>query len=102
MKAGKPIFEKNKSTGLLVAAIIAILFSLLFWKSFLPDFVHFSNDGPLSIQNVTWLRLPQALIGQWDDLNSIGSNSGASPLSLSSLIRWGLGPVGYSKFLAPI
>jgi hypothetical protein len=42
------------------------------------------------------------LTGSWDDLNDIGGSGGAAPPSLTTVIRWGLGPVGCSKFVAPI
>ena len=87
-------------------------FSLLscwrsFWRCFLGKafcraYVHFSNDGPLGQQNATWLRLPAAFTGCWDDLNDIGASVGSYPLGLSALIRWALGPVGFAKFFPPI
>jgi len=74
----------------------------LFLRSLDPDFVVFSNDGPLGIQMSAWLRLPQAFFGQWYDLNSIGTNAGASLPDLTNLIRLAIGPVRYAKFSAPI
>jgi hypothetical protein len=79
-----------------------IVLSILFWRSFLPGFVHFSNDGPLGIQNSAWIRLPEGFTGLWYDLNSIGNNAGSFSPDLATLIRWVIGPVVYSKFLAPI
>jgi len=83
---------------LLLAGVLA----LLFWQSFLPDFVHFSNDGPLGQQMTEWTRLPAGMTGMWDDLNDVGFNAGTFSLGVNTLIRWGLGPLGYSKFLAPV
>jgi len=37
----------SRSRGLLFAALLAVILAALFWKSFLPGYVHFSNDGPL-------------------------------------------------------
>ena len=81
--------------------LLAAILGLLFWKSFAPGFVHFSNDGPLGQQNAAWHQLPAAFTGCWYDLNDIGSSAGAVSLSLSSLIFWVLGSVGYAKFLTP-
>jgi len=88
-------------------ALLAIVLAILFWKSFLPGYVHFSNDGPLAQQNAAYLQLPGAFTGCWDDLNGIGINSGAFSPSITAGIRWildslGLGAVGFSKFFQPI
>jgi len=99
------VTQKNpasKPGGLLVALLLVVILSVLFCKSFLPDYVHFSNDGPLGQQNPEWIKLPYGFTGMWDDLNDIGSNVGAAPLSLTTLIRWGFGPVGCAKFFAPV
>jgi hypothetical protein len=74
----------------------------LFWRSFLPGFVHFSNDGPLGQQNADWLKLPGAMTGMWDDLNDVGFAGGAFTLWVTAFIKFALGPVGYAKFLAPV
>jgi hypothetical protein len=100
--------KNNSFTGMtwgrrfLPVALLFLILAVLFGKSFLPDYVHFSNDGPLGQQNTTWSQLPQAFTGSWGDLNNIGGSPGAFPLGLNALIRWALGPVGYAKFLVPI
>jgi hypothetical protein len=86
----------------LVPAFFAAVLACLFWRSFLPGFVHFNNDGPLGMLSAAWLQFPQALTGQWYDLNSIGSNAGTSSPDFLALIRWGFGPVGCAKFIAAI
>jgi hypothetical protein len=88
--------------GLFFAGLLTIILCCLFWRSFLPGYVHFSNDGPLGSQKSAWLHLPEAFTGLWDDLNSIGINGGSWPPSINGMIRWVLGPVGYSKFLPPV
>ena len=82
--------------------LLTVILSCLFWASFLPGYVHFANDGPLGQLNAAWSQLPAAFVSSWGDLTGIGGNAGSLPLGLSGLIRWVLGPVGYSKFLAPI
>jgi hypothetical protein len=94
--------RKPKSHALQVIALLAVLLGLLFWKCFLPDYVHFSNDGPLGQQNAAWRQLPAAFTGSWYDLNDIGSSAGAIAPAPDPLIFWMLGPVGYAKFLVPI
>jgi len=81
--------------------LVAVL-GALFWRSFLPEFVHFSNDGPLGQLNTAWFALPQAFKEAWDDLNDIGSNAGTFPLNINGLIRWSLGSIYYAKFLPPL
>ena len=78
--------------------LLALILVVLFWRSFLPDYVHFSNDGPLGEQNVNWLRLPSAMFGMWDDLNDVGYGTGAFSAGITMVLKWVLGPVGYAKF----
>jgi hypothetical protein len=82
--------------------LLAIILSILFCKSFLPDYVHFSNDGPLGQQNAAYSRFPGILTGTWGDQNDIGSNGGAATPDFSALMGWFLGPVNDAKFLAAI
>ena len=81
--------------------LLAVLLAVLFWKSFMPGYVHFSNDGPLGQQNAAWARLPAGFAGVWGDLNDIGNSGGSFAPDLTTIFRWLIGPVGYSKFLAP-
>ena len=101
MKVTKPT-PTVRHDGRLIMCLLGIVLVLLFWRSFLPDYVHFSNDGPLGTQNADWLKLPTAIFGVWDDLNNIGFNAGAFPPNLYTLIHWVFGPVGYAKFFAPV
>lgn len=78
--------------------LLAIVLFILFWKSFLPDYVHFSNDGPLGAINTAQGKAPAGFYGTWDDLNDIGTSGGAFTPNISTLTSWFLGPVGYSKF----
>jgi hypothetical protein len=82
--------------------LLAVILAGLFWKSFLPGYVHFSNDGPLAQVNAAANRMPAALTGVWFDANGIGSSAGAPAPGVTSLLSGVLGPVGFSKFLAPI
>jgi hypothetical protein len=82
-------------------AIIAAAIAALFWRSFLPEYVHFSNDGPLGAQNVNYGRLPAGFTGMWNDLNLIGANGGTAGPGISVTIRWFFGAVGYAKFYQP-
>ena len=92
----------TKHSGLSGAALLVVVLAVMFWRSFLPDYVHFSNDGPLGQQNVDWLKLPGAMTGTWDDLNDVGFAGGAFTPGVTAFIKFALGPVGYAKFLAPV
>ena len=92
----------SRSRGLLFAALLAVILAALFWKSFLPGYVHFSNDGPLGQQNAAWRHVPTAFLGSWYDINDLGISSGSLAPAPSALIFWALGPLGYAKFVAPL
>jgi len=92
---------KVGSSFLSMAGLIALLLGLLFYRSFLPSEVHFSNDGPLGGLVEEQNQLPQTFTGAWTDLNSIGSGGGAAAPALSSLLRMVIGPVGFAKFFPP-
>ena len=94
----KKITAKN---GWLALGLMAAVLAGLFWRSFLFDYVHFSNDGPLGSQSVAWLKLPSAICGMWDDLNDTGFEAGALAPNFSTTLKL-LGAVGYAKFYAPI
>ena len=94
-----PVAKKNPFVAPL---ILLVVLAVLFWRGFLPGYVHFSNDGPLGQQNVNWQQMPGALTGMWDDLNDVGFAAGTFTPSLRAILYWSLGPVGYSKFYAPI
>jgi hypothetical protein len=91
-----------KSRPFLVPGLLVFVLAMFFWRSFLPGYVHFSNDGPLGQQNAAWLQLPGAFTGMWDDLNDIGFSAGTFSPGVSGILKWMLGPVGYAKFYAPI
>lgn len=82
-------------------AILAAILCILFWRSFLPEYVHFSNDGPLGAQVFIAAHVPEAFTGMWSDMNDIGAGA-VWTLSSSSLLNMIIGPVNYSKFLVPI
>ena len=85
-----------------VAAFLAVLLGLLFWKSFLPGVVHFSNDGPLGALMAQQLEPFEGVSGIWYDLNSTGFSGGNFSVGVWSTLLTVLGPVAYSKFITPI
>ncbi len=79
-------------------ALIIVVLVVLFWRSFLPDYVHFSNDWPIGQQNANWIKLPTAMTGMWDDLNGLGLNAAAFAPSVMMLLKSLLSPVMFAKF----
>jgi len=92
----------SRSSNFTFSAIfLAILLTLLFWRSLLPEYVHFNNDGPLGAQSVQYAKLPAAASGMWDDLSDAGFVAGVYSPGLTGALTWLLGSVGFAKFYAP-
>lgn len=83
-------------------AVLALALAWLFHASFAPGMVHFSSDGPLGVMKSQALAIPYALTGFWMDLSWVGMNGGTASSSVSYLLIWLLGPVGFAKFYPPI
>ncbi len=92
--------DKNKVSrelAVVVVCLVSVLF-LFFFKSFSADWIVFSNDGPLGANKSAAAQLPDAIFGQWWDLNWVGSAQPNAPASLTTALRWFLGPVFFAKF----
>jgi hypothetical protein len=101
MKATKPTFP-TRTAGLRAALLLGAVMLLFFWRSFVPGWVLFSNDGPLGVQKNACIQIPGAILGLWFDTNVLGGNGGGWPPSVSMCLRGLLGPFGYAKFIVPI
>ncbi len=97
-----PTASATRAPAIKILLLLAVILSVLFYRSFLPDYVHFSNDGPLGSQSSAFCQLPGAFTGVWGDLNDVGSSCGVWPVDINSIFRWFLGPLGYAKFFPPI
>src|SRR5471030_1439986 len=93
---------KGWNSFLPITGLLALVLGLFFYRSFIPQDVVFSNDGPLGGLVAEETQLPQGFTGIWNDLNSIGSGGGAAAPAVSELLRTIAGPVGYAKFFAPV
>jgi len=87
---------------LVVFACLAVVLSALFYKSFFPNFVVFSNDGPLGAAQAQAASTWANFTGYWQDLNWLGGRAVGGFLALGNLLFATLGPVLFSKFVAPI
>ena len=91
------------SSGLLwTLGVGAFVLAVLFWDSFDSRLVHFANDGPLGAAKREAMKLPEGFTGIWLDTFWLGAYQGSAPPSLSMVLLWLLGPVGFLKFFAPI
>lgn len=62
----------------------------------------FLNDGPLGALKADYNKTPDAFFGVWQDLNWVGSHGGSLLPSFTFGQFLALGPVGFSKFHAPV
>src|SRR5436190_9311808 len=99
----KPSGSRDKpGSGLAIMLLLLfLLISILFRWSYVSGYTIASNDGPLGALKTDSHRMPKMFFGGWHDLNSIGLREGAFP-NISYDLLWVLGPLGYSKFYAPI
>ena len=94
--------SKGRNQLLIMAGLLALLLGTLFFRSFDPDLVAFSNDGPLGASSTVYSKLPAGLSGMWDDLNDTGFQAGVYVPSLTGTLFWLLGPLWFSKIYVPI
>src|SRR5580658_9260651 len=95
------LMARIRAGGFLAALILFLAVILVsFHGVFLPGQILFSNDGPLGQLMAQCHQLPGRFAGCWDDLNSLGFDSGAAAPSISTGLLWLLGPVWFSKLYA--
>lgn len=87
---------------LVFGACLAGVLAILFFQSFNPSQVLFSNDGPLGAVNAAAGAQPSGFKGLWFDLNSVGINGGSFYVSITSALLWLLGPLFFAKFYVPL
>lgn len=83
-------------------AILCVIISVLFYRVFLPGWVHFSNDAPLGVMASERIRVPDSFTGRWNDLNAYGYREVDAMANISHLLLLVAGPVGFAKFYAPL
>jgi hypothetical protein len=85
--------------GLTVLVLAAVL-AALFWRSFVPGQVVFSNDGPYGAINSDAAK--DCFQGLWQDLNWLGNESISASPTLSTLTEMAVGPLVFSKIYCPL
>jgi hypothetical protein len=96
--------QASKHSGLLLLFVILVaVLGALFYRSFLPHQVLFSNDGPYGAMLAQDNAHPFSRFGSvWQDVNWLG-NEGIKPdPSVSGLMGILLGPEAWVRFAAPI
>jgi len=67
--------------------LLAVVLAILFWKSFVPGWVVFSNDGPHGTVVQDQTQQPDAFWSIWADANWLGSEAPVPGPSVSVAIR---------------
>ena len=93
---------RNSKTGLLLFGLLGLTALILFGKSFKPELVLFSSDGPLGITSSECVASPKTFTGAWWDVFWLGTNAGTAAPSLNFLVFFSLGPLLFAKFHAII
>ncbi len=91
----------TRKSFLIMAICLGAVLGVLFHKSMLPQYILFSNDGPLGADMANTMRFPSAFVSMWADLNSIGAPAGSFSLPVMGGFKWIFGPVGYAKVFGP-
>src|SRR6185436_20678773 len=97
-----PPAPATKHSPALLPLLLAAILALLFLRSFQPNEVIFSNDGPLGGLMAALNKVPGVFVGAWHDLNWIGTQSPTPALNLTSIIRLLTNPISFSKVFAPL
>lgn len=88
--------------GWFLLLLLTLLLAALFAKSFVPQYVIFSNDGPIGAMangaDTKWSNFS----GVWFDLNSIGGQGVSGNVSITQMILLAFSHVAWAKFYAPL
>jgi hypothetical protein len=80
---------------------MALLLALMFYDSFVPGWVLFSNDSPAAHFFGRPDHLVEDLHGAWQPLYWVGNEEVSNRVTLSWLVGLFFGPLGNAKFFAP-
>jgi hypothetical protein len=87
-----------------IVLLIALLvvFGVLFAKSFQPQYVHHSNDGPLGAISAQTEYVLGNLAAYWQNLNWLGGHQPSSMPTVDLLFFVLTGPISFAKFIVPV
>jgi len=103
------VIPSDRRARLLFLFCLLSVLAILFHKSFDPDQVLFSNDGPLGAVRSQAGHMWGNLLAVWQDLNWVGTQSPSAPLDVSGLLLAlccdslpDFGPAFFAKIYEPI
>jgi hypothetical protein len=86
---------------LLLAGVLGTVLAVLFYRSFLPHQILFSNDSPLGGMMAECSRLPGRFFGTWRNITWVGVEAPSAAPTLTAIIGTVVTPVIFLKFYAP-
>jgi hypothetical protein len=86
---------------LLCTAILLVVLSVLFYKSFVPGWTLFSNDRSLGLISSDAESVPENFRGAWCDLNWVGGQLPSAMPDFNFTAETLLSPVMFLKFFPP-
>ena len=92
----------HRRPGWFLLLLLAALLATLFARSFLPQYVVFSNDGPLGAMSAQPQMKWSNFHGAWQDMNSIGGQGMSNSLSVHEALYLAMNSVVWAKFFAPL
>lgn len=93
---------RARAFWLLPLLLLVVLAGLFHTSLTDPDYVLFSNDGPLGAISCKAGEVPYAFTGYWQDLNWIGYEVPSAVANLTVGINYVLQPYLFSRFYAPL
>jgi len=102
MRSASPVSEQRQGRWWILPLVLGFVLAILFAKSFTPNFVLFSNDGPLGAVSATENNLPARFGGTWRPLGWLGAQAPAAAVTITNLTLTVLSPVLFLKMYAPL
>src|ERR1700722_5871246 len=102
MRSTSSVSEQRQGSWWVLPLVLGIVLALLFSKSFTPQYVLFSNDGPLGSISATENNLPARFGGTWRPLGWLGAQAPAAAVTVTTLTATILSPVLFLKMYAPL
>ncbi|MBA4147878.1 MAG: YfhO family protein [Verrucomicrobia bacterium] len=93
--------KTSRSGWIILIAVLALVFGVLFQRSFDEGFVHHSNDGPLGAISAQADYVIGNVKAYWQNLNWLGGQQPSAMPTVDLLFFAIVGPVTFAKFIVP-